>query len=26
MYGILLQHLFLCYTSGVQSIMGFFYG
>jgi len=25
MYGILLQHLFLCYSSCVQSIMGFFY-
>ena len=24
MYGILLQHLFLCYSSGVQSITGFY--
>jgi len=24
MYGILLQHCFLCYSSWVQSIMGFF--
>jgi len=26
MYGILLQRLFLCYSSCVQSIMGFLYG
>jgi len=26
MYGILLQHFFLCYSSGVQSIMRFLYG
>jgi len=26
MYGILLQHPFPCYSSGVQSIMGFLYG
>jgi len=26
MYGILLQHLFLCYSSCVQSIMGFLIG
>ena len=26
MYGILLQHPFLCYSSGIQSIIGFLYG
>ena len=26
MYGVLLQHPFLCYSSGVQLIMGFLYG
>jgi len=26
MYGILLQHPFLCYSSGVQLMMGFLYG
>ena len=26
MYGILLQHLFLCYSSCVLSIMGFLFG
>jgi len=26
MYGILLQHRFLCYSSCVQSVMGFLYG
>jgi len=25
MYGILLQHLFLCYNSCVQSVIGFLY-
>ena len=25
MYGILLQHIFLCYSSCIQSIMGFLY-
>ena len=26
MYGILLQHVFLCFSSSVQSIMVFLYG